>query len=628
MALIDMRSVTVSFGGPRLLDNIDLRIEDKERVCLVGRNGAGKSTLMKVLSGEVTPGTGQITRQQNLRVARLSQEVPDGVAGTVFHVIASGLGPIVGLIEEYHDIAARLATDTDEKLFAEFERVHHKLEVAGGWQLSQKVETVISRLGLPAEAEFSGLSGGYKRRVLLAQALVSEPDLLLLDEPTNHMDIDAISWLEDFLMGYRGTLLFVTHDRALAERLSTRIIELDRGTLHSWQCDYRSYLERKQGVLDSEAKEQALFDKRLAQEEVWVRQGIKARRTRNEGRVRALEEMRQQRMERRDLEGNIRLNIQEADRSGKLVVEAKSVGFSYGGRQIIKGFSTAILRGDKVGIIGPNGSGKSTLLKLLLGELEPQEGTIRLGTKLEINYFDQHRSILDEERTVQDNVGDGKDSIMINGKPRHIIGYLQDFLFEPERSRTPVKVLSGGERNRLLMAKLFSKPSNLLVLDEPTNDLDAESLELLEEMLLEYPGTVLLVSHDRKFLDNVATSTIVFEDGTLNEYIGGYEDWIRQRATAALPPPEEKKAPKTEKPKPKEKSKLSYKDERELESLPGRIQTLEAEQARLFEAMADPSAYQKEGNSIASSKARLAEIEKELGEVYKRWEKLEGMKNG
>ena len=526
MALINLRNINVGFGTPLLIDGIDLQIEKGERVCLVGRNGAGKSTLMKIISGELKPDSGEITAQQGIKVTRLTQEVPQNLTGTVFEVIGSGLGDIYKILADYHNLS-RTLSNGDEKALSEFERIHHELEARDGWQASQMVDTVISKLSLPSDTDISTLSGGYKRRVLLGRALVSEPDLLLLDEPTNHLDIGSINWLEEFLLGFRGTILFVTHDRMLLQKLATRIIELDRGKLTSWQCDYRNYLERKEALLNSEAQQNALFDKKLSEEEAWIRQGVKARRTRNEGRVRALMELRRQRMDRRELEGSAKIRVREADLSGKIVIETKNASYSYDdGNSIVKDFSTTIFRGDKVGIIGPNGSGKSTLLKLLLGKIEPISGSVRLGTRLEVAYFDQHRAVLDDERTVQDNIGDGNDQIMIDGKPRHIIGYLQEFLFSPARARTPVKVLSGGERSRLLLAKLFIKPSNVIVMDEPTNDLDSETLSLLEELLLDYPGTVLLVSHDRAFLNNVATSTLVFEHGGLNEYIGGGEAFV------------------------------------------------------------------------------------------------------
>ena len=623
MALINLRRITVGFGSPLLIDGIDLQIEKGERVCLVGRNGVGKSTLMKVISGAIQADGGEITVQQGIKITRLTQEVPQDITGTVFEVIGGGLGDIYKLLADYHNVSRTLGEDGGEKALAEFERIHHELDTKGGWQANQMVETVISKLRLPADMDFSALSGGYKRRVLLGRALVSDPDLLLLDEPTNHLDIESIGWLEEFLLGYGGAILFVTHDRMLLRKLATRIIELDRGRLTSWQCDYGNYIERKEALLNSEAQQNALFDKKLSEEEIWIRQGVKARRTRNEGRVRALQDMRRLRSERRELEGNAKMKLQEAELSGKLVIEAKGISYSYDeGSSIVKDFSTTIARGDKVGIIGPNGSGKSTLLKLLLGKLEPVKGTVRLGTRLEVAYFDQHRAVLDEERTVRDNIGDGNDQVIIDGKPRHIIGYLQDFLFSPSRARTPVKALSGGERNRLLLAKLFTRPSNVLVMDEPTNDLDSETLDLLEELLLDYPGTVLLVSHDRAFLNNVATSTLVFEKHGLNEYIGGYDDWLRQRPKDVEEKDEKRR--NREKPK-KDKAKTGFKEERELSDLPAKIEALEAEQHKLFEKMAAPDFF-RQGKKTAEAKTRMEEVESELADSYSRWEELEAKK--
>lgn len=625
MALINLRGISLAFGGPLILDHADLQIEKGERVCLVGRNGEGKSTLMKVIGGELKPDSGEITRQQGLKVTRLTQEVPHGLAGTVFEVVSGGLPGAVKLLNEYHSISTRLAEESTPALLSELERVHHELEAAGGWETNNRIETVITRLRLPADSLFSELSGGFKRRVLLARALVSGPDLLLLDEPTNHLDVQSIDWLEEFLLSYSGTILFVTHDRMLIKKLATRIVELDRGALTSWPGDYGRYLERKAAVLHAEAKEEARFDKKLSQEEAWIRQGIKARRTRNEGRVRELKEMRKKRSERRELSGTVKMDVQKADASGKLVVVAEDVSFGYGGREVIKDFSTTIMRGDKVGVVGPNGAGKTTLLKLLLGELKPTTGKIKEGARLEVIYFDQHRAHLEDEKSVAENIGEGNDTVVINGKPRHVIGYLQDFLFSPERSRTPVKVLSGGERNRLLLAKLFTKPSNVLVLDEPTNDLDAETLELLEELLLDYPGTVLLVSHDRAFLNNVVTSTLVFENGgRVAEYVGGYDDWVRQRPKEASEPGKAAKAPKPQA-QPKRAVKLSYKEQRELEALPARIEALEAEQSGLYETMAGTSFYQKGKDEIARTQERLKAVEDELVTAYERWEMLEAI---
>ncbi len=530
MSLITLQNISLSFGSPPLLDNLDLSIDQGERICLIGRNGEGKSTLMKLIAGELAADEGQVRKRDGVRIARLTQEVPRGYAGTVFELVADGLGELAGLVKRYHQLCAELAEEGGEAAMQRLSSVQQEMEAAGGWQLEQQVGQVISRMQLDPDAAFESLSGGMKRRVMLARALVGDPDLLLLDEPTNHLDIESIAWLEEFLLGWKGSLLFVTHDRAFLRRLATRILELDRDRLSDWPGDYDNYLRRKAEMENAEAQENARFDKKLAQEEVWIRQGIKARRTRNEGRVRQLQAMREQARQRRRKQGSARLELNAAERSGKLVCEAEGISYSWEGRPIVRDLSTTILRGDRIGIIGPNGCGKSTLLNLLLGKLQPETGTIRLGTKVEVAYFDQLRAQLDEEATVIDNVGGGRDSVTVNGRQKHIIGYLQDFLFPPARARQPVKSLSGGERNRLLLAKLFTRPANLLVLDEPTNDLDVETLELLEELLLDFDGTLLLVSHDRAFLDNVVTSTLVFEgEGRVNAYVGGYSDWLAQR---------------------------------------------------------------------------------------------------
>jgi ABC transport system ATP-binding/permease protein len=630
MALVSLQGVKVGFGGPLLLEDVDLSIDRGERVCLVGRNGTGKSTIMGLITGEIKPDGGKIVFQQGVRVTLLTQEVPQTLFGSVFDVVSGAFGEQGKLLARYHHVSAKLSHDHSEKLMAELEDVQHKFEAAGGWQMQQKVEEILTRLQLPEDAEFSELSGGLKRRVLLARALAGGPDLLLLDEPTNHLDIDAIAWLEEFLLTFGGTLLFVTHDRALLQKLATRIVDLDRGRLTSWPGNYRSYLELKQAALDAEAVENAKFDKKLAVEEVWIRQGVKARRTRNEGRVRALKELRKIRSDRREVTGTARMQMQEAERTGKLVIEATKVSHGFGGRAIIRDFSTTIIRGDKIGIIGPNGSGKTTLLKILLHELTPQQGVVKHGTNLEVAYLDQHRSQLNDEKSVQDNVAYGSDHVTINGNRRHVIGYLQDFLFSPARARSPVKVLSGGERNRLLLAKLFTQPSNVLVLDEPTNDLDIETLDLLEELLMEYPGTVLLVSHDREFINNVVTSTLVLEgEGRVSEYVGGYDDWLRQSQRrnddAAVPSriDEKKSAPAPQKEKPR---KLSFKEQKEVETLPKRIEELEAEQQQIIAMMADPAFYRESGGKVAETKARLQSREKELAEAYKRWEELEALK--
>jgi ABC transport system ATP-binding/permease protein len=630
MAFVSLQDIKVSFGGPLLIEGADLSIDRGERVCLVGRNGTGKSTILKLIAGDITPDGGKIVFQQGVKITLLTQEVPQALFGSVFDVVSSAFGDQGKLLAAYHHVSAKLAHDHSEKLMAELEDVQHKFEATGGWQMQQRIETILTRLKLPEDAEFSELSGGLKRRVLLAKALAGAPDLLLLDEPTNHLDIDAIAWLEEFLLSFGGALLFVTHDRMLLQRLATRIIDLDRGRLTSWPGNYAAYLELKQAALDGEAVENAKFDKKLAAEEVWIRQGVKARRTRNEGRVRALKELRRTRSERREVIGTARMQMQEAERTGKLVIEATGVTHSFNDTVVIRDLSTTIIRGDKIGIIGPNGSGKTTLLKILLGELKPRSGKVKHGTNIEVAYLDQHREQLDDAMTVQDNVANGSDHVTINGIRRHVIGYLQDFLFAPARARSPVKVLSGGERNRLLLAKLFTRPSNVLVLDEPTNDLDIETLDLLEELLMDYPGTVLLVSHDRAFINDVVTSTLVFEgDGRVNEYVGGYDDWLRQRQQKSEVPAasariEEKKAvpgPPKEKPR-----KLNFKEQKELETLPQRIEELDAEQKRIIEAMADPAFYRESGNKVADTKARLEAVEIELAEVYKRWNELEALK--
>ncbi len=628
MALVSLQGVNVGFGGPLLLEGIDFSIDRGERVCLVGRNGTGKSTIMRLITGDVKPDAGKIVYQQGVSITLLTQELPQALLGSVFDVVSSAFGEQGKLLAEYHQVGARLAHEHSEKLMARLEVIQHEFEASGGWRTQQRVETILSRLQLPENAQFPELSGGLKRRVLLAKALAGEPDLLLLDEPTNHLDIDAIAWLEHFLLEFGGTLIFVTHDRALLQKLATRIVDLDRGRLTSWPGDYQTYLDRKQAALDAETVENAKFDKKLAAEEVWIRQGVKARRTRNEGRVRALKALRKIRSERREVTGAARMQMQEAERTGKLVIEANKVSLSYNGHPVIRDFSTTIIRGDKVGIIGPNGSGKTTLLKILLGELKPQEGTVKLGTNLEVAYLDQHRAQLDDEKTVQDNVANGSDHVTVGGQRRHVIGYLGDFLFAPARARSPVKVLSGGERNRLLLAKLFTKLSNVLVLDEPTNDLDIETLDLLEELLMDYPGTVLLVSHDREFLNNVVTSTLALEgEGRVNEYVGGYDDWLRQRRaeapTTLLKQEEQKTQPRPQKEKPR---KLSFKEEKELEILPQRIEKLEKEQQQIHASMTDPAFYRESGAKVTESKARLEALEKELAEAYKRWEELAAVK--
>ena len=627
MSLLRIRNLSLSFGGPLLLDGLNLNIESGERVCLVGRNGSGKSTLLKLISRKIAADDGEIEISQGCKVALLDQELPEQYPESIYDVVARGLGETGDLIRRFNQISHDVADDPT--LLDQLERVQHELETAGAWDAQQQIQTVLSKLSLPADDRFDQLSGGFQRRVLLAQALVSQPDILLLDEPTNHLDINSIEWLEEFLLSNNGTLLFITHDRRFLTQLATRIIDLDRGVLTDWPGDYPNYLLRKEEWLKTEAEHQKAFDKKLAQEEVWIRQGIKARRTRNEGRVRALKELRNKRQARRTSMGSAKMVSQEADTSGKLVMEASNVSYSINGQTLISGLDTSILRGDKIGIIGPNGVGKTTLLRLLLGELEPEQGSVRQGTKLNVGYFDQRREQLKENNSVLENLSDGRDFVEINGKSKHIISYLQDFLFAPDRVRQPVSALSGGERNRLMLAKLFSTPSNLLILDEPTNDLDIDTLDLLEELLMDYKGTVLLVSHDRAFLDQVATSTLVFEgDARVSEYVGGYEDWLRQRATAKSSNQAKsayaKKATSSS-PAKKKLTKLSFKDQRELEQLPKIIEELEIRQTEIHEQMADPKFYQSDTNNMAELKSEIKNLEKTLKSHYERWESLENL---
>jgi ABC transport system ATP-binding/permease protein len=625
VALLSLKQITVSFGGPNLLDKIDFQLERGERVCLVGRNGAGKSTLMKLIAGEIKADSGEIIGTQTIKIARLEQEVPIGTHGSVFDVVAAGLGEITPLLVEYHRCLHELEKSSSEALLNRLEKAQHKLEAVDGWSVEQQVETVISRLSLDADADFDSLSGGKKRRVLLAQALVKQPDILLLDEPTNHLDIESITWLENFLKNYGGTLLFITHDRTFLQALATRIVQLDRGQLSSFPGDYQNYLKKREEILAAEAEQYAQQDKKLAQEEIWIRQGIKARRTRNEGRVRALEKMRRERSQRRERQGNANMQLQEADRSGKLVIEANQIGQRYQGKTLFENFSIRIQRGDRIGIIGPNGCGKSTLLSILLKRQAPESGEVKHGTNLEIAFFDQLRSQLNEEESIVENVGQGSDHVDINGSRKHIIGYLQDFLFTPERARTPVKALSGGERNRLLLAKLFTQPANLLVMDEPTNDLDAETLELLEDLLMNYKGTLLLVSHDRAFINNVVTSSIVFDpDGQLREYVGGYDDWLRQwQQTQKKPSKSAKKDSAQVKPAQKKKSTLTYQEQLDLRSLPGKIEELEARLQAFNQLMSDPDFYQQDADEITRVQQQVKETQDELDAAFERWEALE-----
>ena len=630
MPLLRLDKVSLAYGHRPLLDHAKLEIRRGERVCLVGRNGEGKSSLIRLLSGEAAPDDGSVWIRPGTRIAHLAQEVSPDSDESVFDIVAGGLADMGKLLSQYHHTATELAHTHTPAAARRLAQLQHELEAGDGWRLEQRVEMVLSRLNLDGDVSMHALSGGWRRRAMLARALVCEPDLLLLDEPTNHLDIEAITWLEDFLADYPGALLFVSHDRAFLKRLATRIVELDRGALASWPGSYDDYVRRKAEQLAVEAQHNALFDKKLSQEEVWIRQGVKARRTRNEGRVRALEALREERRQRRGRTGRVELKLEEGELSGQLVFEAEHVDFSFGDTPVIKDFSVRIMRGDRIGIVGPNGAGKSTLIRLLLGELSPTRGRLRRGTKLQVAYFDQQRAQLDPNVTVMDSVGAGSQTVTINGRSRHVAGYLQDFLFPPERLRSPVSTLSGGERNRLLLARLFAQPANLLVMDEPTNDLDVETLELLEELLLEYQGTLLLVSHDRAFLDNAVTSTLVFEGGgRIGEYVGGYTDWLRQRRNQAPPktePPRGKTPPPSacaaEKRSAKSR-KLSYKEQREIETLPGKIETLELEQAQLQAAVSAAGFYQQPGEAISATLARLQSVTAELEEYYARWEALE-----
>jgi ATP-binding cassette subfamily F protein uup len=589
MALFTLQNISMAFGGPLLLDGASLQLERNERVCLLGRNGEGKSTLLRIIGGEAAPMSGEISRQKELKVGMLMQQVASGVPGTVAELVDQGLGK-----------------EGEE------------------WERQQWIKKAISQVGLEPELVFDELSGGQKRRALLARALVREPDLLVLDEPTNHLDIASIQWLENFLLRWPGTVLFVTHDRVFLRKLATRIVELDRGQLTSWACTYDQYVERKQALLEAQEQQWAAFDKKLAQEETWLRKGVKARRTRNEGRVRALQELRAERQARRELTGTVNMQAQLAARSGRKVITATDLNYTWGDEPLVCDFSTTIMRGDKIGLMGPNGCGKTTLLHLLLGRLAPQGGTVEHGTKLEIAYFDQHRAQLNEALTVAQNVVGDNDTVMINGQRRHIISYLEDFLFPPERTRTPVKALSGGERNRLLLARLFSRPANVLVLDEPTNDLDMETLDLLEDLLVEFDGTLLLVSHDRAFLNEVVTSTLVFEDeGRITEYVGGYDDWLRQRPLPAAPAPKEI-APQREKataqPRPR---KLTFKEQKELDALPALITKLERELEELHRQMSGPEYYRRAPDMLKADHERSEQIPGELEKAYDRWAELE-----
>ncbi|HUL72811.1 MAG TPA: ATP-binding cassette domain-containing protein [Vicinamibacterales bacterium] len=627
MPLITLDHVRMAFGHLPLLDDASLLVDAGERVAIIGRNGTGKSTLLRILSGELEPDAGAVWRAPALVTARLGQDVVLATGQSVFDVVAEGLGDLGELVAAYHHAAVAVAERGEPSRLAELGRLQHDLEERDGWRLEQRVELVVSRLNLPADAIVNTLSGGWRRRVLLARALVSEPSLLLLDEPTNHLDIEAIEWLETYLAASRCAVVFVTHDRTFLQRLATRIVELDRGRLTSWPGDYAAFLEKKEAWLANEALAEARFDKKLAQEEVWLRRGVKARRTRDEGRVRALMRMRDERAARRTRVGTVRLSFEAADRSGKVVFEVDHISKTYGGTVVVREFSARIMRGDRIGLIGPNGAGKTTLLRMLVGEVAPDAGEVRRGAGVEIAYFDQQREQLDPERTVVDTVGGGNDTVTVGGVTRHVHGYLEDFLFPPERARSPVKALSGGERNRLLLARLLTRPANVIVLDEPTNDLDLETLEVVEAQLAEFPGTILLVSHDRTFLDHVVTSTFAFEGGgRVVEYVGGYEDWVRQRPAivpAGEPALVRADAPSARNRPPASIRKLSYNERREFEALPDRISGLEAEDARLRAAVAHPEFYREAASAIEQTLARLEALRAELDAAYARWDELD-----
>ena len=634
MALLGLQDVSIAFGGPAVLDRARFALERGERVCLLGRNGAGKSTIMKLLDGTMSPNGGDVVRQTGVSVTRLEQEVPDDVEGSTFDVVAEGLGEAGRLLAKYHQASHDVGVHASDAALKELDRLHHALDAASAWEMQSRVDTVLEHLGLDADAPFAQASGGRKRQALLARALVRQPDVLLLDEPTNHLDVGAVEWMEQFLIDRGTTMVFVTHDRAFLRRVATRIVELDRGRLVDWGGDYDTYLQRKEAALGVEAREWAEFDKKLAKEEVWIRTGIQARRTRNEGRVRSLEALRVERGDRRERTGTVRLQAQEGERSGKLVVEARAVNFAHGARTIVRDFTTTVTRGDRVGLIGPNGSGKTTLLRLLLGELAPDSGSIRLGTALEVAYFDQLREQLDAERSVFDSIADGADWIDVPGGRKHVLSYLQDFLFSPDRARTPVRALSGGERNRLLLARLFTRTFNLLVLDEPTNDLDIETLDLLEELLLEFSGTLLVVSHDRAFLDNVVTSTLVFEGGgRIGEYVGGYADWVRQRTAAVssvAPVAPKKAAPSTSAgkgQKHEKKRRLSFKETTELAELPDRIDKVEREREAAYLSLSDPLVL-RDGAAVTAARVRVASFDLEIAKLTQRWEALETLAAG
>ncbi|ATI48179.1 TPA: ABC transporter ATP-binding protein [Vibrio parahaemolyticus] len=635
MALLTIHNAQLAFGDHPLLDRAEFALQENERVCLVGRNGAGKSTLMKVLAGDILLDDGKIQVTQDVVVSRLEQDPPRNQEGTVYEYVSGGLAEIGEQLKIYHDLLDLVAQDPSEKNINRLAKIQEQLDHSNAWRFDDRVKNVLSALKLSPDTLLRDLSGGWQRKAALARALVCDPDVLLLDEPTNHLDVTTIEWLENFLKDFKGSIIFISHDRAFIKSMATRIVDLDRGQLSSFPGDYDNYLLEKEEMLRVEEMQNAEFDKKLAQEEVWIRQGIKARRTRNEGRVRALKKLREERRDRREVQGKVNLNIDDASRSGKIVFEAENVSFAYDGKQIVDNFSFNIMRGDRIALIGPNGCGKSTVLKLLLGQLEAQSGRLHCGTKLEVAYFDQYREILDPEKTVIDNLADGKQEVMVGGRQRHALSYLQDFLFAPKRARTPVKALSGGEKNRLLLARILLKPNNLLILDEPTNDLDIETLELLEEMLANYQGTLLLVSHDREFVDNTVTTSWIFEgDGVIEEFVGGYHDAKQQRDQALAvrfstekPAKKEKvveETPKTTQPKNNSK-KLSYKLQRELEALPAKLEQLESDIETLQEQVNDPEFFAKPVEQTQPVLEQLAALEQELEIAFERWEELEAM---
>ncbi|MGR9051686.1 MAG: ATP-binding cassette domain-containing protein [Gammaproteobacteria bacterium] len=632
MPLIKLTDVSMAYGTHALLDHADFQLDPGERVGLLGRNGEGKSTLMKIIAGHIHADHGEVWRQPELKLAWLEQDPQLAGDATIYDAVADGLGDLGHWLARYHALSLDMAGG-DPKVLQELGELQHRLEAQNGWHFQQRVETTLSRLNLPADLQVSGLSGGWKRRVALARALVLEPELLLLDEPTNHLDLESIAWLEEQVSNFQGAVLFVTHDRAFLRKLATRIVDLDRGRLVSWQGNYDDYLRRKAAALEDEANQNAEFDKKLAQEEAWIRQGIKARRTRNEGRVRALKKLREERAQRRNVQGTTKLALDRGDSSGKKVIEAVGLNKSYDDKAVVKDFSALIQRGEKIGLIGPNGAGKSTLLKLLLKQLEPDSGSVDLGTRLQTAYFDQLREQLDPEITVADTIADGNDFVEIAGSKRHVMSYLSDFLFAPARARSPVKSLSGGEKNRLLLARLFTKAANLIIMDEPTNDLDLETLELLEARLVEYDGTLLLVSHDREFLDNVVTSVLVFEgDGVISEFVGGYSDWLAHCEKYKTKVQAEKKTEANEKKVKSDaatlkKKKLSYKEQKELDELPDLIGRLEAEQAAVNNTINEPDFYKNDQAVIAKTLEELKKLDENLEQAYQRWEELDALLN-